>query len=78
MQGAGLIAIRIAYNLFTQNKDNKLTDFKKWAAMVKPCSDDHNLHHNGADKMFVFSTADSEVFSYNHVPIRLSVWKNTW
>ncbi len=61
------MAIRIVYNLFTQNKDNKLTDFKKWAAMVEPCSDDNNLHHNGAGKSIVTLTRMTISYSANWI-----------
>ena len=58
----GLMTIRIAYNLFTQNKGGELADFKKWTGMVKPYSGDDYLRHNGAGEMLVFSAADFEDF----------------
>ncbi|WP_369683407.1 amidohydrolase [Nitrosomonas communis] len=58
----GQITVRIAYNLFTQNKGGELADFKKWAGMVKPYSGDEYLRHNGAGEMLVFSAADFEDF----------------
>lgn len=59
---AGLMTIRIAYNLFTQNKGGELADFKEWASRVKPYSGDGYLRHNGAGEMLVFSAADFEDF----------------
>lgn len=56
------MTVRIAYNLFTQNKGGELADFKKWTKMVKPYSGDHFLRHNGAGEMLVFSAADFEDF----------------
>lgn len=58
----GQMTVRIAYNLFTQNKGGELADFKKWANMVKPYSGDGYLRHNGAGEMLVFSAADFEDF----------------
>lgn len=58
----GQMTVRIAYNLFTQNKGGELADFKKWVAMVKPYSGDEYLRHNGAGEMLVFSAADFEDF----------------
>ncbi len=59
---AGLMTIRIAYNLFTQNKGGELADFRKWANRIKPYSGDSYLRHNGAGEMLVFSAADFEDF----------------
>ena len=58
----GQMTVRIAYNLFTQNKGGELADFKKWVGMVKPYSGDEYLRHNGAGEMLVFSAADFEDF----------------
>lgn len=58
----GMMTVRIAYNLFTQNQGGELADFKKWAGMVKPYSGDDYLRHNGAGEMLVFSAADFEDF----------------
>ena len=58
----GQMTVRIAYNLFTQNKGNELADFQKWAGIVKPYSGDGFLRHNGAGEMLVFSAADFEDF----------------
>lgn len=56
------MTVRIAYNLFTQNKGGELADFQKWSGMVKPYSGDGYLRHNGAGEMLVFSAADFEDF----------------
>jgi predicted amidohydrolase YtcJ len=56
------MTIRIAYNLFTQNKGNELADFQRWTGMAKPYSGDGFLRHNGAGEMLVFSAADFEDF----------------
>ncbi len=58
----GQMTVRIAYNLFTQNKGGELADFQKWSKIVKPYSGDGFLRHNGAGEMLVFSAADFEDF----------------
>jgi len=58
----GELTVRIAYNLFTQNKGGELADFKRWTSMVKPGDGDGMLRHNGAGEMLVFSAADFEDF----------------
>ncbi|UGQ45580.1 amidohydrolase [Massilia endophytica] len=56
------LTIRIAYNLFTQNKGQELQDFEKWTAMVSPGQGSDYYRHNGAGEMLVFSAADFEDF----------------
>ncbi len=56
------LTIRIAYNLFTQNKGKELEDFQKWTSMVKPGDGSDYYRHNGAGEMLVFSAADFEDF----------------
>lgn len=56
------LTIRIAYNLFTQNKGRELDDFKKWTEMVTPGQGNDYYRHNGAGEMLVFSAADFEDF----------------
>lgn len=58
----GHMTVRIAYNLFTQNKGQELADFQKWSGIVKPYSGDSFLRHNGAGEMLAFSAADFEDF----------------
>lgn len=56
------LTIRIAYNLFTQNKGKELGDFERWTGMVKPGDGSDFYRHNGAGEMLVFSAADFEDF----------------
>jgi hypothetical protein len=56
------LTVRIAYNLFTQNKGKELDDFKKWTEMVTPGQGSDYYRHNGAGEMLVFSAADFEDF----------------
>ncbi len=56
------LTIRIAYNLFTQNKGHELEDFQNWTQRVKPGDGDDYFRHNGAGEMLVFSAADFEDF----------------
>jgi predicted amidohydrolase YtcJ len=56
------LTVRIAYNLFTQNKGRELEDFQKWTEMVTPGQGDDFYRHNGAGEMLVFSAADFEDF----------------
>lgn len=58
----GQMTVRIAYNLFTQNKGGELADFQKWSGLVKPYSGDGFYRHNGAGEMLAFSAADFEDF----------------
>lgn len=56
------LSVRIAYNLFTQNKGGELEDFDRWTRMLTPRDGDDMLRHNGAGEMLVFSAADFEDF----------------
>jgi predicted amidohydrolase YtcJ len=56
------LTVRIAYNLFTQNKGGELADFQRWTGMVKPGQGDAMFKHNGAGEMLVFAAADFEDF----------------
>jgi predicted amidohydrolase YtcJ len=56
------LTVRIAYNLFTQNKDRELDDFRAWTKLVKPGQGSPMYRHNGAGEMLVFSAADFEDF----------------
>ncbi len=60
------LTVRIAYNLFTQNKGRELEDFQTWTRLVKPGQGDTETkgmyRHNGAGEMLVFSAADFEDF----------------
>ncbi len=56
------LTIRIAYNLFTQNKGQELQDFQRWTDTVTPGQGTDWYRHNGAGEMLVFSAADFEDF----------------
>ncbi|GAB57985.1 amidohydrolase [Rheinheimera nanhaiensis] len=56
------LTVRIAYNLFTQNKGAELEDFQRWTQLVTPGQGDDFYRHNGAGEMLVFSAADFEDF----------------
>jgi predicted amidohydrolase YtcJ len=56
------LTVRIAYNLFTQNKGKELDDFKRWTGLVTPGQGSDFYRHNGAGEMLVFSAADFEDF----------------
>jgi predicted amidohydrolase YtcJ len=58
----GELTVRIAYNLFTQNKGGELADFRHWSELLPPRKGDDMLRHNGAGEMLVFSAADFEDF----------------
>lgn len=58
----GELTVRIAYNLFTQNKGGEMADFARWADMVTPGQGTDDFRHNGAGEMLVFSAADFEDF----------------
>ena len=57
------LTVRIAYNLFTQNKGKEVNDFRGWSEVLQPRQGDDLLRHNGAGEMLVFSAADFELFS---------------
>ncbi|NHZ61109.1 amidohydrolase [Massilia genomosp. 1] len=56
------LTVRIAYNLFTQNKGAELQDFQAWTRLIKPGDGSDYYRHNGAGEMLVFSAADFEDF----------------
>ncbi|MES2595036.1 MAG: amidohydrolase [Verrucomicrobiota bacterium] len=58
----GELTLRIAYNLFTQNKGGEKGDFQRWIDMTKPDAGDDYYRVNGAGEMLVFSAADFEDF----------------
>jgi len=59
----GELTVRIAYNLFTQNRGGELDDFRRWTDLLAPGQGDDMLRHNGAGEMLVFSAADFELFN---------------
>lgn len=62
LHAAGQLTVRIAYNLFTQRPKEELSDFQKWAKLVRPGDGDRFYRMNGAGEMLVFSAADFENF----------------
>jgi predicted amidohydrolase YtcJ len=62
LAAADQLTVRIAYNLFTQNKDRELDDYRAWTKLVKPGQGTPFYRHNGAGEMLVFSAADFEDF----------------
>lgn len=58
----GELTVRIAYNLFTQNKGGERDDFARWADLMAPLAGSDTYRHNGAGEMLVFSAADFEDF----------------
>lgn len=62
LAGEDALTVRIAYNLFTQNKGGELADFRRWSDLVQPGQGSPMFKHNGAGEMLVFSAADFEDF----------------
>ncbi len=58
----GEMTLRIAYNLFAQEKGNEYNDYERWTGMVKPGDGDDMLRMNGAGENLVWSAADFENF----------------
>jgi len=56
------LTVRIAYNLFTQNKGGELNDFARWTELLPPLEGGDMYRHNGAGEMLVYSAADFEDF----------------
>ncbi|MFA1262305.1 amidohydrolase [Xanthomonas axonopodis pv. fascicularis] len=63
LHAADQLSVRIAYNLFTQNKGREVEDFRGWTEVLPLRKGDGLLRHNGAGEMLVFSAADFEQFS---------------
>lgn len=57
------LTVRIAYNLFTQNRGKEREDFEGWTRLLSAREGDEMLRHNGAGEMLVFSAADFELFN---------------
>ena len=62
LSDAGLLTIRLAYNLFTQKPKQEKDDFLKWTASSEYKQGNDYFRHNGAGEMLVFSAADFEDF----------------
>lgn len=58
----GEMTLRIAYNLFAQNKGSEYDDYARWTKMAKPGEGDAMLRMNGAGENLVWSAADFENF----------------
>lgn len=58
----GEMTLRIAYNLFAQEKGAEFDDYERWVGMVKPGDGDDMLRMNGAGENLVWSAADFENF----------------
>jgi predicted amidohydrolase YtcJ len=58
----GEMTLRIAYNLFAQEKGSEFKDYERWVGMVKPGDGDDMLRMNGAGENLVWSAADFENF----------------
>lgn len=58
----GEMTLRIAYNLFAQEKGREYDDYVRWTKMVKPGDGDAMLRMNGAGENLVWSAADFENF----------------
>lgn len=58
----GDMTVRVAYNLFAQNKGSELEDYKAWANIVQPGQGDGYLRMNGAGENLTWSAADFENF----------------
>ena len=59
----GLMTVRVAYNLFTQNPGKEKADFERWIKIANPGQGDDFYQLNGAGEMLVFSAADFEDFT---------------
>ncbi len=59
----GLMTVRVAYNLFTQNPGKEKADFERWIEIANPGKGDDFYQLNGAGEMLVFSAADFEDFT---------------
>lgn len=58
----GEMSLRIAYNLFAQEKGSEFDDYARWTSMVNPGAGDAMLRLNGAGENLVWSAADFENF----------------
>lgn len=58
----GEMTVRVAYNLFAQEKGKELEDYKRWSEMVSYGDGDSLLRMNGAGENLTWSAADFENF----------------
>ncbi len=59
----GLLTVRIAYNLFTQQPGKELDDFANWTKITSPGTGDDFYRVNGAGELLVYSAGDFEDFT---------------
>jgi predicted amidohydrolase YtcJ len=58
----GLLTVRTAYSLFTQNPGNELADYEKWCAEVSPNDGSDFLKVNGCGELLTYVGYDFEDF----------------
>ncbi len=58
----GDMTVRVAYNLFAQQKGQELQSYQEWTQIVKPGFGDDVLRMNGAGENLTWSAADFENF----------------
>ncbi|MEM9103579.1 MAG: amidohydrolase [Pseudomonadota bacterium] len=58
----GEMTVRVAYNLFAQNKGEELQDYQRWTDLVSYGDGDDLLRMNGAGENLTWSAADFENF----------------
>lgn len=58
----GDMTVRVAYNLFAQEKGKELQNYKDWTGMVSPGHGSDKLRMNGAGENLTWSAADFENF----------------
>lgn len=58
----GEMTVRVAYNLFAQEKGNELQNYKDWSNVISPGDGDSVLRMNGAGENLTWSAADFENF----------------
>lgn len=58
----GELTVRVAYNLFAQNKGSELSDYEQWVQVTEPGAGDAMLRMNGAGENLAWSAADFENF----------------
>jgi hypothetical protein len=70
---AGLLTVRIAYNLFAQMAGAELSDYERWIGMTEPGAGDALLRMNGAGENLTWSAADFENFLEPRPDLRLTM-----
>ncbi len=62
LHDAGLLTVRIAYNLFAQKAGAELSDYERWIGMTEPGAGNALLRMNGAGENLTWTAADFENF----------------